>query len=311
MKHLFNSLLVLFSAIVLPVCVLAQTTKTDTLLPSGKKPRYYITETDTMPELIFTPDTIPTRKKRKPPKPKKKVFYNLKCKKGFVRTISGTSGNVTLEKFYYLKEWKDPNPYVPDIYVWDLSKNQIIKVSRIEADKKPFYRVLHGPYVKEYNGVVVETGAFYIGTKHARWEAYDKNFLLIGKTKFYKGWPKEAKITYYDAERRKVKEVMPYEYGRLQGDYYLFGEKGDVLLKGRYQEGAKVGVWIDYFPNSINRKRETKYPDDPADTTTQPLILKEWNEKGKLIIIDGKSIPEGSKEAEQEDAIKKRLKRKR
>src|SRR6188508_543000 len=99
MKHLFSSILILFSAIVLPITSIAQT---DTLLPSGKKPRYYIMETDTMPELIFTPDTIPTRKKRKPPKPKKKVFYELKCKKGFVRTISGTSGNVTLEKFYYL-----------------------------------------------------------------------------------------------------------------------------------------------------------------------------------------------------------------
>lgn len=308
MKHLFSSLIFLFSAIVLPITTIAQT---DTLLPSGKKPRYYIMETDTMPELIFTPDTLPTRrKKRKPPKKKKKVFYELKCKKGFVRTVSGTSGNVTLEKFYYLKVWKDPNPYIPDVYVWDISKNKIIKVSKIEADKQPIYRVLHGPYTKELNGEIIETGAFYVGTKHARWEAYDKNYLLFAKTKFYKGWPKEAKITYYDPTRRKVKEVMPYEYGKLQGDYYSFGEKGDVLQKGRYQDGVKIGLWIDYFPNSPNRLRETQYTDDPSDTKTEPLILKEWNDKGKLIIIDGKPVPEGSKQQEKEDPIKKRLKRK-
>ena len=308
MKHLF-SISILLVSILLSINSFAQS---DTVrLPSGKKPRYYIMETDTVPELIFTPDTIPTRKKRKPKKPKKKIFYELKCKKGFIRTISGTSGNVTLERFYYLKTWKDPNPYIPDLYVWDLTKNKILKVSKIEADKQPNYRVLHGPYTRELNGVVTERGAYYVGTKHARWEAFDKNDLLIGKTKFYKGWKKKKKITYFDESRRKVKEVMPYEYGKLQGDYYLFGEKGLVLSKGRYQNGVKIGLWIDYFPDSPNRKRETQFPEDPYDTTTQPVIVKEWNDKGKLVIIDGKVVPEGSKQQEAEDPIKKRLKRKR
>lgn len=307
MKHLFSILI----SIVTLLLAINSSAQTDTLLPSGKKPRYYIMETDTVPELMFPADSIPTRKKKKKPKKKKKVFYELKCKKGFIRTISGTSGNVTLERFYYLKTWKDPNPYIPDIYVWDLTKNKILKISKIEADKQPNYRVLHGPYTKELNQIVIERGAFYVGTKHARWEAFDKNDLLIGKTKFYKGWPKEAKITYFDATRRKVKEVMPYEYGRLQGDYYLFGEKGLVVSKGRYEDGAKIGIWIDYFPDSPNRLRETQYAEDPYDKTTEPVIVKEWNEKGKLVIIDGKPVPEGSKQQDAEDPIKKRLKRKK
>lgn len=307
MKNLFSILI----SIVTLLLAINSSAQTDTLLPSGKKPRYYIMETDTVPELMFPADSIPTRKKKKKPKKKKKVFYELKCKKGFIRTISGTSGNVTLERFYYLKTWKDPNPYIPDIYVWDLTKNKILKISKIEADKQPNYRVLHGPYTKELNQIVIERGAFYVGTKHARWEAFDKNDLLIGKTKFYKGWPKEAKITYFDATRRKVKEVMPYEYGRLQGDYYLFGEKGLVVSKGRYEDGAKIGVWIDYFPDSPNRLRETQYAEDPYDKTTEPVIVKEWNEKGKLVIIDGKPVPEGSKQQDAEDPIKKRLKRKK
>lgn len=308
MKRFFSIKFFLLLAIILPVCSVAQT---DTLLPSGKKPKYYIMETDTVPVLMFTPDTLPTRKKRKPPKKKKKVFYDLKCKKGFIRTISGTSNNVTMETFYYLKVWKDPNPYIPDIYVWDMSKNKIIRVSKIEVDKQPMYRVLHGPYKRELNGNLVETGAFYVGTKHARWETYDKNFILTAKTKFYKGWPKEAKISYFDAEHKKLKEVMPYEYGKLQGDYYLFTDKGNILIKGRYDEGTRTGLWIEYYPNTMNRKRETQYTEDPYDKVTQPVIAKEWDEKGKLIIIDGKVIPPGSKQQQEEDPIKKRLKRKK
>lgn len=310
MKQFFNVRIFLLGICVLPILSIAQT---DTLLPSGKKPRYYIMETDTMPELMFIKDSIPSnRRKRKPPKPKKKVFYELKCKKGFIRTISGAgSGSVTMEFFYYLKVWKDPNPYIPDIYVWDITKNKIIKVSKIEVEKQPNYRVLHGPYKREVNGNLVETGAFYVGTKHARWESYDKNYILTAKTKFYKGWPKEAKITFFDPEHKKLREVMPYEYGKLQGDYYLFTDKGAIVMKGRYEDGAKVGLWIEYFPDSQNRKRETKYPDDPFDTVTQPMIAKEWNDKGKLVIVDGQVIPEGSKKQEEEDPIKKRLKRKK
>ena len=307
MKQFVYSISILFSFILAPLWSSAQT---DTLLPSGKKPRYYIMETDTVPDIMHVPDSIPSNKrKRKAPKKKKNIFYDLKCKKGYTKTISGK--NVILEKFYYLKEWKDPNPYIPDVYVWDLTKNRVIKVSKIEAEKQPLYRVLHGPYTKEMNGEVVESGAFYVGTKHARWEQYDKSGLLIGKAKYYKGWPKEAKITYYDATRSKPKEVMPYDYGKLEGDYYLFGEKGNVLVTGQYEEGVKVGVWIEFFPNSPNRKRETKYPDNPFDTKTQPIIQKEWNDKGKLVIIDGEVIPEGSNKQDEVDPIKSRLKRKK
>ena len=56
---------------------------------------------------------------------------------------------------------------------------------------------------------------------------------------------------------------------------------------------VKIGLWIDYFPNSINRLRETKYPDDPEDTKTQVLVLKEWNDKGKLTIVDGVAVVPG------------------
>lgn len=271
-----------------------------------KKPKFYILETDTIPNLLLKPDTS-NKKKSKPPKKKKNVFYGYKCKKAFIKTLNGQ--NTILEIFYVLKEWKDPSPYLQNVYVWDMMNGVVKKMDKKDVANQPQYRILHGPYRKEVNGVVAELGAFYIGGKHARWEKYDKNFTLTDKTKYYKGWPKEAKISYYDSDQLKIKEVMPYEYGLLQGDYYLFTPEGNILTKGQYENGVKVGVWVDYFPNSSKRQRETKYPDSPYESTP-PVIQKEWDEKGKIIILNGQKVDPNTKD-NSSDPIKNRLKKKR
>lgn len=255
--------------------------------------------TDTVPDLDLGADSLtiqPQKKKKK----KKKVFYGLKCKKGFTR--AGYGPKETVETFYYLKEHKDPNPYVPDIYVWDMVAGKVLKINKLDIEAKPHYKVLHGPYKKTVGGDVIETGVFYIGTKHARWEKYAKAktdkvndeeitySVLIDKTKYYKGWPREAKITYYDQERTKVKEVIPYENGVLQGDYYFFLENGQIFEQGEYMEGKKVGLWVEYFKDRYRRRKETQYPKDPHDTETRPYIKREWDEMNNLIIQDGKKV---------------------
>ena len=168
-------------------------------------------------------------------------------------------------------------------------------------------KILHGPYQKLYNGEVVEEGVFYIGTKHARWEKYDKKYTLLGKTKYYRGWPKEAKITYFDGAYKKPKEVIPVEYGIIQGDYYLFSDNGMVKMTGQYENGKRVGKWVEYFNNSETRQREIQYQEDSYSEYIEPVIKKEWNERGTVILIDGKPVEAGTVE---EDPIKKRLKRK-
>ncbi|MFN8416428.1 MAG: hypothetical protein U0U66_08860 [Cytophagaceae bacterium] len=278
--------------------------QTDT---TTKKPKFYILETDTVPNLLLKPDTT-NKKKNKKVKVKKNTFYGYKCKKAFVKTLNGQS--VIIETFYVLKEWKDPSPYLQNVYVWDMMNGVVKKMDKKEVANQPQYRILHGPYKKEVNGNITEIGAFYIGGKHARWELYDKNFTLTDKTKYYKGWPKEAKISYYDNEQTKIKEVIPYEYGLLQGDYYLFTEDGNILTKGQYDNGAKVGVWVDYFPNTTKRQRETKYPDTAYDKDTPPVVQKEWDEKGRVIIVNGEKVDPNSKDV-KDDPIKNRLKRKR
>ena len=104
------------------------------------------------------------------------------------------------------------------------------------------------------------------------------------------------------------KEVIPIEYGMKEGDYYLFSENGMVKLKGEYENGVRVGKWTEYFDKSERKLREIQYQEDPYADVTEPVITKEWNEKGNVIIVDGKAVEPGS--VKDEDPIKKRLKRK-
>jgi len=275
-----------------------------------KKDLFSVLESDSIPEIDMGADTVNAylrkKGKTKKKKTKKKVFYGIKTKKGYTRV--GDGERVIIELFYVLKKYQDPNPYIPEIYVWDMSEGKIKKVSKVPEDKRQIYKILHGPYKKLYNGEIIEEGVFYVGTKTSRWEKYDKKNILIGKTKYYRGWPKEAKITYFDGGYKKPKEVIPYEYGIKQGNYYLFSDNGMVKIKGQFENGKRVGKWTEYFDKSERKQREIQYQEDAYAEDIEPVITKEWNDKGAVIILDGKTVEPGS--IKEEDPIKKRLKRK-
>lgn len=259
-------------------------------------------KTDTVPTLSAkgeTPkDSIGTKKKKK--KVKKKVFYGYKCGKGF--TKKGVGATQGYEIFYFLKRYHAPPEYAKEIFVYDSRKAAIIKISAIDPKDLPFYRILHGTY-KRYVGLnVVEEGIYYLGTQHGRWEKYkwekkgdEYTNVLTDKTKYYKGFPKEAKITYYDeGNQTKIKEVMPYSYNTLNGDYYLFKENGDILIQGEYKDDQKAGIWYEYYEDRNRKKREIQYPRDPRLDHAEPYVLREWDELGNLIIMDGKSVDDKS-----------------
>jgi hypothetical protein len=278
---------------------------------------------DTIPDLSFQPDsTLKQAKKKK--KQKRNLFYGKKARKGYTR--DGIEEKQVVELFYVLKKNIEPTGYVDEIYVWDLSKGKVVKVRKEELSKLKNYKILHGPYTKYIAGRMMETGIFYVGTKHGRWEKYkwEKKWwepapankysrvenlqpILIGKTKYYKGFQKEAKITYYDFDRTKVKEVVPFEFGEKTGDYYYFLENGQVLTKGHYAEGKKIGTWIEYFEDKNKKKRETQYPKDQWEVK-EPVIMKEWNHKGEMIISNGEKVDQKKVEM---DPIKKALKKKK
>jgi antitoxin component YwqK of YwqJK toxin-antitoxin module len=283
---------ILFISILFPVSVWAQEDKSLT--------------TDSIPDLMLFEDST-AQKEVKKKKPKKNLFYGMKCRKGFTR--EGYGPKETAELFYCLKKPIEPSAYLDEIYVWDLSKGKVVKLKQEDLKKLTTpYKILHGPYAKYVDRKLVESGIFYVGAKHGRWEKYSKDNILIGKAKYWRGWQREAKISYYDSERKKVKEVVPQEYGARTGPYYLFSESGQLLTKGNYADGKKIGMWVDYFKDKTKKQRETQYPKDQYDAA-EPVVVREWDDKGNLIVNNGEKID--PKDKANDDPIKKSFKKKK
>ena len=262
-----------FLLILLPIAVWGQQKEE----PFGKEGQFTF-ETDKPYKLLDldekTSEPIVTKKK----KPRKKVFYGIKTKKGFTR--KGFGDKITVELFYYLKKKDKPSTFVRDIYWYDFTRREIRKTSAFDPSKGV---LLHGPYKKMQGQTILEEGIFYKGTKHGRWMKYDRHNLLDDKEKYYKGWPKESLVTYYDpSERKKVKELIPIEYGEREGFYYLFHENGTIAVVGEYKWDQKINEWIENYPNG-KRKKIISYPKEPFDKDSKPFVKKEWNDKGQEI----------------------------
>ncbi len=216
--------------------------------------------------------------KKKKKKKKKKVFYGLKTKKGFTKT--GFGSDVVIEIYYTLKTPEPHDAYVRDIYYYNYESKIIKKSNNVSEEKGA---LLHGPYKKMIGDRIIEEGIFYKGTKHGRWMTYNKNDILQRKAKYYKGWPKESKVAYYDREKTKLKEVIPIEYGEKEGNYYYFHENGQVAVSGEYKYGQKVNAWLEFYDHHRRRKKEVLYRKDPFNDNYVPAIAKEWDEDGRLI----------------------------
>lgn len=216
-------------------------------------------------------------KKKKKKKVKKKVFYGIKTKKGFTR--KGYGNRVTYELFYVLKKPEKPQTFVRDIYWYDYTRKEIRKTERFDPEKGV---LLHGPYEKRLGEVIIAKGIYYKGTKHGRWMYYDRDSTLTDKEKYFRGWPKESMVSYYDADRKKMKEITPIEFGEKTGYYYRFYENGQMAIVGEYQYDQKVGDWTEYYPNK-RRKKIIAYPEKPFEDATRPYTKAEWNDKGKQI----------------------------
>lgn len=237
---------------------------------------------DTPVSLDFDKEEEPLGKPKKK-KVKKKVFYGIKTKKGFTR--KGVGERTTYETFYYLKRPEVPQTLVRDIYYYDYARREILRTSKFDSKKGV---LVHGPYKKIQNNVVLESGIFYKGTKHGRWMKYTRDSTLVDKEKFFRGWPKESLVSYYDPnERKKTKEIIPVEFGEREGFYYMFHDNGQVAVTGEFKWDRKVGDWYEYYPNGRRRKLIV-YPKDPFDKNSKPFIRAEWNEKGREIYRNNK-----------------------
>ena len=228
----------------------------------------------TLLELDQKEEPIPTKKK----KPKRKVYYGIKTKKGFTR--KGFGDKMVIELFYVLKKPDVPTGFARDVYWYDFTRKELRKTSVAGFDPKKGV-LAHGPYKKMSGDVLLEEGIFFKGTKHGRWMRYDRQNLVEDKEKYYKGWPKESLVTYYDPnERKKIKEITPIEYGEKEGYYYLFHDNGQIAVQGEYHWGERVNDWVENYTNG-KRKKIITYPKEPFEKDIRPYVRKEWDEKGK------------------------------
>jgi antitoxin component YwqK of YwqJK toxin-antitoxin module len=244
-------------------------------------------DTTTKPTLELT--TKKTKKEEaKEKKIRKTTFYGIKTRRAFTRK-GKDSKRYEYEIFFVLKKWQEPTPYVKDIY-WYHRKKRAVYTSKIEDYDKKYARILHGPYMKRIGKNLVEEGIYFLGAKHGRWVKYDKNFLLTDKRRFYKGWPTESEITYYDTDQKKPKEIIPIQFGRRDGEYFLYSPDGALMVNGIYKENTKIGIWTEYHANK-KKKKETQYGKDPFAKDFIPYVIKEYNDKGKATFDYKKDAP--------------------
>ena len=194
-------------------------------------------------------------------------------------TKFGSGDRTIIEKFTVLKQYRDPNPYVRETYWFD-PKAQRVSSSLIKDKDKVM--ILHGPYKRYQNGILLEEGYYYIGAKDGRWEKYDANYKLLDKQKWHRGFPAESEITYYDSAHTKIKEVLPKEFGQINGQYLAFYEGGQLAAEGKYDHGVKVGRWTEYYQYRRQRKKITQYARDRWTEDFEPYVISEWDEKGKV-----------------------------
>ncbi|WP_436518006.1 toxin-antitoxin system YwqK family antitoxin [Ekhidna sp. To15] len=220
-------------------------------------------------------DVIAPVKKEK--KVKRNVYFGLKTRKAFTRTIRGN--DVILDLFNVLKEYVGPPEYASDFYWYDYKKKKIINSLRVDQRNAG---VLHGPYEKRVGDQIIEQGWYYKGLKHRRWVRFNRHDILQDKAYWWKGWPQESRLAYYDFKKTKLREVIPVHYGERDGEYWAFHEDGSLAVRGEYKFGHKVGLWREYYDGG-RVKREVVYPTDPFDFKFNPHITREWDPKGTLI----------------------------
>lgn len=234
----------------------------------------------TAPILLFDDDKRKEEKKKKKKKERKNFYFGEKTRTGFIRT--DVKGKTQFQLFHYTSRNKQVDPYIRDVYWFDAS-DKVIRSSGFEPSKG---NLLHGPYEKRVDDTVVETGMYYFGTKHGRWMTYNGKNVLMDKSHFNEGWPKDSRITYYNQQKQQVEKVVPVEYDLKEGYFYHFYENGQLAVKGEYHYGEKVGLWTEYWNTSGEkniRKREIQYQEEPFTKNFSPYIKSEWNQEGTLI----------------------------
>lgn len=204
-------------------------------------------------------------------------YEKIAVQKKIVKRGSGT--RLVYQEFYILKDNKPASMYNRTLWWYDIKNRKIVEA--ITRDTRTNI-LLHGPF-KEYRGEnLMSEGYYYMGAKHGRWTDYDKDFNLVNKEYYVKGYFADSEIKYFGTDSSKIAEVTSKSYGKTTGQYYKFYDDGTIAEEGKYDNSKKVGKWIEYHKGGNRRKKETQYPNDYYDEK-EPFVLREYDEKGKMI----------------------------
>jgi hypothetical protein len=194
----------------------------------------------------------------------------------------GSGGRSTIEEFNVVKYVEDEavSRYVQEIWWYDPGQSRIVNTPLKENQRA---QICHGPYKKIVNQVLVEEGYFYMGAKDGRWESYDAEGLLLSKNYFDRGFPSGSAISYFDSEKKKIKEVIPTVYGKTTGQYLLFYASGNLAMEGKLDDSLRIGRWREFyeFGTGGRLKKEIRYGKDKFEVI-EPILVQERDEKGKI-----------------------------
>ncbi|NVJ87541.1 MAG: hypothetical protein HWE15_14635 [Algoriphagus sp.] len=234
----------------------------------------------TMPLLLFDDRDEKEEKKEKKKKERKNIYFGIKTKRAYLR--QNNRGQEIVELFNYTDASRQPDPYIRDVYWYDPGE-KTIKNENYQAGQG---YLLHGPYERRINEVVVESGMYYYGMKHDTWMLFDARNVLQDKNHYKEGWPRESRISYYNRTSKTIEKITPIQYGLEEGYFFYFYEDRQVAVTGEYRFGQKVGLWTEYWDTNNTRairKREIQYQEEPYMDEFKPYIRAEWDQEGNLV----------------------------
>jgi hypothetical protein len=195
----------------------------------------------------------------------------------------GSGVRMTVEEVNVVKYVEDEalSPYASEIFIFDPSQSRVVSIPLKDAKNA---QICHGPFKKYVNQKLVEEGFYFMGVKDGRWEAYGPENELENKVYYEKGYTAGSHIVYYDAAKKKIKEVIPRLFGKVCGTYYSFYPSGSLKEDGRMDDSVKVGRWREYheFGSGGRLKKEWKFAKDKFDSS-EPVLIQERDQQSKVI----------------------------
>jgi len=195
----------------------------------------------------------------------------------------GSGNRSTVEEINVVKFVEDESisTYAQEIWWFDPNQSRIVN-SSIKDNKTA--QICHGPFKKVVNNVIIEQGFFFMGTKDGRWETFGPENELESKVYYVRGFLAGSDITYHDAAKKKIKQVVPNFYGKTRGNYLSFYPSGNLKEDGKLDDSVRIGRWREFYEFGAGGrlKKEWRYGIDKFDAS-EPILMVERDSQGKII----------------------------